>query len=483
MAARRGPMLAVLLTGQAMASMDGSIVSVAAHTIRDGLDAGGTAIQLIVSGYLLTTGVLLVTCARIGDVIGHRRAFLIGLGWFTAASLLCGAAPGAAVLVLARVLQAMGAALLMPQVFSLIQLHWEGEARRRAIGLYSMVLALGVALGQVIGGLVAGADLFGLSWRPVFLINVPVGAVLLALGPRLLPPSHGGGRPRLDAAGVALLTVAMTAFTVPLIFGQDYGWPVWAWISLACGAVLLPLFGRYENRARHPLLDPAALRPAGVKPGLAACWIIMGCYTVFLLTLTLHLQSRLGFTPLEAGLAFVPYAAGFGALSLTWTRYPRRLRGALPVAGPLTFAAGAVALAVLQRDQWHPYGATALLLLAGAGHAAGYSPLIARITSLVEPRLASAVSALNSTGPTLAGVTTVAGLGSVFLAAPTTADGLLRVVAAVAVLLAVGTVCAARVVFRRAAHVPPRPGNAGVADAPGLPATGARGKGSVPGSR
>ncbi len=442
-------MLAVLLAGQVMASMDGSIVSVAAETMREELNAGGGAIQLIVSGYLLTTGVLLVTCARIGDIVGRRRAFLLGLGWFTGASLLCGLAPDATVLVVARIVQAVGAALLTPQIFSLIQVHWDGAARRRAIGLYSMVLALGVALGQVIGGLVAGADLFGLSWRPIFLINVPLGVLLLAVGPRVLPRSPAAERPRLDLAGVAVLTVAMTALTVPLIFGSDQGWPAWAWISLACGAVLLVAFVRYETRVRDPLLDLAALRPAGVKPGLAACWIIMGCYTVFLLTLTLHLQAALGYSPLRAGLAFVPYALGFGALSLSWSRYPRRLLGALPIAGPIAFAAGAAVLVLLYRDRWDPVGTVPLLLLAGAGHAAGYSPLIARITSLVEPRQASAISALNATGPVLAGVTAVAGLGTVYFAAPSSAEGLLRVVTAVAVLLAIGTACATRAALAR----------------------------------
>ncbi|MEV0629351.1 MFS transporter [Nonomuraea wenchangensis] len=444
-ALRPGRMLAVLLTGQAMASMDGSIVSVAAETIRAELHADGAAVQLVVSGYLLTTGVLLVTCARIGDLVGHRRAFLLGLAWFTAASLLCGLAPGPAALVAARVAQGMGAALLTPQIFSLIQLHHEGAARRRAIGVYSMVLALGVALGQVVGGLVAGADLFGLSWRPVFLVNVPVGVAVLLAGRRVLPRTRTAGPARLDPAGVAVLTVAMTALTVPLIFGREQGWPAWAWLSLAGGAALLAAFARYEARATHPLLDPAALRPAGVKPGLAACWIVMGCYTVFLLTLTLHLQSALGFPPLLAGLAFVPYAVGFGALSLTWARYPRRLQAALPIAGPLAFAAGALLLVLLLRDRWEPVAAVPLLLLAGAGHAAGYSPLIARITTLVEPRLASAVSALNATGPVLAGVTAVAGLGSVYFAAPASADGLLRVVTAVAALLTAGAACAARV--------------------------------------
>ncbi|MFF5260563.1 MFS transporter [Actinomadura viridis] len=453
---RRGPLLAVLLTGQAMASMDGSIVSVSAQAVREQLGAGGAEIQLIVSGYLLTTGVLLITCARLGDVLGHRRVFLLGLGWFTAASLLCGLAPTAGALVAARVAQAVGAALLVPQVFSLIQVHWDGAARRTAIGLYSMVLALGVALGQVVGGLAVGADLLGLGWRPAFLINVPIGALLLAAAPRVLaaaPASAsvsgtGRERPRLDLPGVALLTVAMTAFTAPLIFGPDAGWPPAAWISLAGGATLLAGFvlleKRLGERGRQPLLDLAVVRPAGVRTGLAACWIIMGCYTAFLLTLTLHLQSALRFSALEAGLAFVPYALGFGALSLTWGRVPGRLRNALPVAGPIAFAAGAGTLVLLARDVWPGAVSVPLLLLAGAGHAAGYAPLIARVSSLVEARLAGALSALNSTGPMLAGVIGVAALGSVYFAAPESGEGLRRVTAVMSLVLVTGAGCALR---------------------------------------
>ncbi|GAA3972036.1 MFS transporter [Actinomadura viridis] len=448
---RRGPLLAVLLTGQAMASMDGSIVSVSAQAVREQLGAGGAAIQLIVSGYLLTTGVLLITCARLGDVLGHRRVFLLGLAWFTAASLLCGLAPTAGALVAARVAQAVGAALLVPQVFSLIQVHWDGAARRTAIGLYSMVLALGVALGQVVGGLVVGADLFGLGWRPAFLVNVPAGVLLLVAAPRVMAaagPVPGRERPRLDLPGVALLTVAMTAFTAPLIFGPDAGWPPAAWISLAGGAALLAGFvvleKRLGERGRQPLLDLAVVRPAGVRAGLAACWIIMGCYTAFLLTLTLHLQSALRFSALEAGLAFVPYALGFGALSLTWGRVPGRLRNALPVAGPIAFAAGAGTLVLLARDVWPGAVSVPLLLLAGAGHAAGYAPLIARVSSLVDARLAGALSALNSTGPMLAGVIGVAALGSVYFAAPESGEGLRRVTAVMSLFLVAGAGCALR---------------------------------------
>jgi predicted MFS family arabinose efflux permease len=441
----RGSGLAVLLAGQAMASMDGSIVTVALPAIRDGLGASDAALQLIVSGYILTMGVLIVTCARIGDLVGHRRAFLAGLAGFTCASLLCGLAPTPAALVGARIVQAGGAALMIPQVFSLIQLGYTGEARERAIGVYSMVLALGVALGQLAGGLIVGADLFGLGWRPAFLVNVPVGAALLIAGPRRLPPAAGGRAERLDLRGVAILTLAMTAVVTPLIFGREYGWHPWTWAVLAAGPAGLVWFVRVERRVPSPVLDLDSVRARGVRPGLLACFLVMGCYTAFLFALTLHLQGGLGFSPVRAGLAFVPYAVGFGALSLTWARLPRRWQAALPVAGPLCFAAGALALARLAADGWPGPGSVPLLLLAGAGHAAGYSPLIARLSALVGPAHASAPSAFNSTGTMLAAVTGVAALGGLFLSAPTTAAGLWLTTRLAAGLLVAGAVCAARV--------------------------------------
>ena len=442
-ATRRRTALAVLLTGQVMASIDASIVSVAAPTIRTGLAASDADIQLIVSGYLLTTGVLFVTCARIGDLVGHRRAFLVGVVWFTAASLLCGLAVNPLMLITARIGQAVGAALLMPQVFSMIHREWEGAQRRRAIGLYGMVLALGVALGQVIGGVVVTTDLFGLGWRPVFLINVPLGALVVVLGLRRLPRSGRDPAGRLDPTGVALLTVAMASITLPLIFGADHDWPLWSAVMIIAGGGLLALFVRHEARARHPVLDLAALRPPEVRWGMVSCCVVMGCYTVFLLILTVHLQSQLDYTPLEAGLTFVPYTLGFGALSLTWNSFPGWLQRTLPIAGPVVFAVGLLLVVVLHRDHWNPVASAGLLFLAGVGHAASYSPLIARITSRVGPRLGSAVSALNSTGPVLAEVTAVAGLGTVYFTATTSSAGLLRVTVTIGALLLLAAGCSA----------------------------------------
>lgn len=440
---RRRSILLILLIGQALASIDGSIVSVSAPSIQADLGGSSEEIQLVLSSYLLTTGVLFVTCARIGDVIGHQRAFLVGLGWFTGASLLCGVSLNPSMLILARIAQAMGASLLMPQVFSLIHRQWDGDRRRRAIGVYSMVLALGVAIGQVIGGLLASADLFGLAWRPVFLLNVPIGMVILVVGRRRWPTSFSAEPARLDPVGVALLALSMTAITVPLIFSQVGGWPGSALLGLAGGLLLLALFILYERKARYPVLDIAVLRQSAVQFGLTSCCILMGCYTAFLLILTVHLQHWLGFTPLEAGLAFVPYAAGFGLLSLTWSYFPLRCQKLLPIIGPLVFALSALLAIALFRDQWQPSGTIPLLLFAGVGHAAGYSPLIAQITARVKPRQASSLSALNSTGPVLAEVMGVAGLGSVYFAADSSA-GIMHVTVAIAALLAIAVACAAR---------------------------------------
>lgn len=453
---RRGTSLAVMLAGQVMVSMDGSIVSVTAPTIRAELQASAAQIQLLLSGYLLTTGVLFVTCARLGDILGHRRTFLIGLTWFTVASLLCGLAPDGTSLVLARVVQAMGAALLMPQVFSLIQSHWHGRKRRRAIGVYSMVLAVGVALGQVVGGLIIGMDWFGLSWRPVFLINVPIGVAVLVIGRHALPHSTTDEATRLDPLGVALLSAAMTAIIMPLIFGREQHWPGWLWIVLTLGVVLFVIFVRYESVARHPVFDFAALRPRGVRLGLASCCILMGCYTVFILTLTLHLQSELGWSAIRSGLTFTPYAVGFGALSLCWNLLPSRLQRMLPLIGPLVLAAGTVSVVPILRAQSDSGLLFIALLVAGMGHAAGYSPLISHVSSLAEPRFASAISAMNATGPVLAEVVGVAGLGTVYFVANTSADGLFLVTVAMSALLVLAALFATLMVLPRRSQQPAR---------------------------
>src|SRR6266536_127588 len=199
---RRWLMLAVLITGQFMALLDVTIVNVAIPTIHAKLNASGAAIQLVVAGYTITYAMLLITGARLGDLRGHRNVFLAGLATFTIASLACGLAPNTGALVSARFVQGTGAALMVPQILSVIQRQFSGAARTRALGVYAATLASGAVVGQVIGGVLVSANLFGASWRPVFLVNVPVGLAAALLVPRLVPADHvPGGAGDRAAAG------------------------------------------------------------------------------------------------------------------------------------------------------------------------------------------------------------------------------------------------------------------------------------------
>lgn len=175
--------LLILLAGQAMAAMDGSILAVAAPSLRADLGASDAQMQLVLAIYIVAFAALVVTGARLGDVLGRRRTFLLGLAGFTAASLAGGLAPSPEALIVARGLQGAAGALMTPQVLAIIQLQFAGETRAKAIGAYSMILAAGVAAGQVLGGLLVGAELLADAWRPALLLNAPVGAMLL-LGAR-----------------------------------------------------------------------------------------------------------------------------------------------------------------------------------------------------------------------------------------------------------------------------------------------------------
>ncbi|MBW8486696.1 MFS transporter [Actinomadura parmotrematis] len=435
---RRG-LLTALLAAQVMVSMDGSIVTVALPHVRAGLHASDAVLQLVTGAYILALAVLVVTGARLGDLFGHRRVFLAGVAAFGTASLACGLAPGGAALVAARAAQGAAGALVLPQVLALIQLHFAGAARVRALGLYSTVLALGVAIGQIAGGVIVGWA----GWRPVFLVNVPVAAAVVLAGPRVLPGAVPGGRRRLDLAGVALLSAGMAALVLPLVFGREQGWPAWTGVSLAAGCAGVALFVVHERRAAHPLLDLGVLRVPGVRAGLAACCCVMGAYTALLFCLALHLQTGLGYSPPMAGLAFLPYPLGFGAASLAWSRLPGR--GLLPVAGPVVFAAAVVPVALAAGGG--AYGPVApLLVAAGAGHACGFAPLVERMSGAAGPGRASALSALVNTGTLLANVSAIAVLGGVYLAAPDPAGGLVRVAVLLTVLLAAGAACAWRAV-------------------------------------
>jgi MFS family permease len=412
--------LLVLLIGQAIAVMDGSIMAVAAPSLKIDLHASGGELQLIVAIYALAFATLVVTGARLGANLGHRRVFIWGLAAFTGASLVGGLAPSARVLIAARVLQGAAAAVMTPQVLSIIQLQYRGERRARAIGAYSLILAVGVAAGQLVGGLLMSAHLLRAAWRPALLINAPVGAALLLISRRWLPPMAPGDGRRLDLPGVALLSVGLLALVVPLTFGRQDGWPSWIWPSFAAAAgagwAFVTLERRLRARGAQPLLDLRLLGLPGVGAGVLAVLLIMACYSGFLISLTLYLQGALGFSPLHAGATFVIYASGFATASLTWTRAGAVHRDRLPTLGPLVLGAALLAVGLTSNHHhWQAWLSAPLLFAGGVGHAWGFSPLAARLTTAVQPKAAADMSGFILTASLIGQVLGVAGFTGIYL--------------------------------------------------------------------
>jgi MFS family permease len=411
---RGGLVLAVLLVGQFMAILDMNIVNVALPTLRADLHTSDSGLQLVVAGYTLAYAVLLISGARLGGLLGHRRTFLAGLAAFAAASAACGLAPSTGSLIAFRFAQGAGAAVMTPQVMSMIQRSFTGAARARALGLYTAVVAGGVVVGQLAGGLLVSADLFGSGWRPVFLVNVPIGVLVLAAG-RLLPADEGHRGAGLDLPGLLVVSPAVLAVVLPLILGHDLGWPAWCAGSIAAGAALLGLFVVVERRVAarggRPLIPGRVLRAPGLLPAAALLLLGPGTWGGFLFTTTLHLQGDLRMDALRSGLAFVPCVTTFGLVGLTWQRLPAALHRRAVPAG---FALAAASYLFIGPLAGGGVGYELLTALIGLG--LGVMPIV--MTAAVEHvpfADAPDASGFLLTVMQLGSVTGVATIGSLFL--------------------------------------------------------------------
>lgn len=323
--------LAVLLTGELMNIVDDSVVLTAIPTLQQSLGAGPASVQWVTAGYALTFALALITGGRLGDIYGRRKVFLLGTIGFTLASLLCGLAAGPGMLIAARVLQGGAAAMMMPQVLATLHVTFAGENRSRAFGLFGAVLAMGSVVGPVLGGALTEADLFGLSWRPIFLINVPVGLAVIILGRKFITESTATKADRLDLVGVGLSAIAMVLIVFPLTEGHAHGWPLWCFLMLAGGLLVLGVFLRHQQRRadKAPLVELSLFKVKQFSGGLSA-QLMMGLLVgLFFMTWTLYLQRGLGMSAVMAGLAFVLLAVGefVGAMLATKTagRFARRL--------------------------------------------------------------------------------------------------------------------------------------------------------------
>jgi MFS family permease len=414
-------MLIVLLAGQFMALLDVTIVNVAMPTIGRSLHASGAELQLVVAGYTVSYAMMLITGARMGDLYGRRRMFLAGVAVFTASSLACGVAPGIGILIAARFVQGAGAAAMMPQIMSVIQVRFDGAARASALSAYTAVLSSGAVAGQVIGGVLVTANLFGQTWRPVFLVNVPIGLAVLATVPRVVPRDEPGLRRRqLDLFGLAVAVPAVFLVVLPLMLGHQEDWPGWVFACLAAGLALAVAFvlveRRIADRGGDPLLNLEVLRAPGLVPGLAAVAVIMITYGGFLFSFALHLQTGLGDSALRAGLTFAPCALVFGFCGYFWRRLPSQTHRLLAPAGCLAAVGGYLAVGLVLRSG-SPGGLAlqAAMVVTGASLALAFSPLVTHALVRVPMHHAADASGLLTTTIQLGQAIGVATFGSLYL--------------------------------------------------------------------
>jgi predicted MFS family arabinose efflux permease len=421
-AAHRGWLLAVLMTMLFMYQADAAIVNVATPAIRTDLGASGAQLELVISGYLLASASLIVIGARLGYLYGCRPVFLTGLGVFGAASLACGLAPSPTVLIAARVLQGVGGALAYPQVLTGIQVYFrEGAVRARALSLYSVALAGGAVAGQILGGLLVSADLLGLGWRPVFLINVPVTLAALLAGARFLPRDGAiDGSRRLDVPGAVTLSAAMLLIIVPLTLGRQAGWPAWAWACLAASLPVVWSFGMIEQRrtasGRSPLINLRVIRRRPIVWGLLSQALAVATYFALLFTLAAYLQRGLGRSAFVSGLTLLPWVVAFALPGRLQGQLPGRWRPLLPLAGCLSLATAYGAIAVSMFTGERPAALLlGLLALGGLGLGTNFSSMLVHVTAAVAPRHAADISGTFTTSVQVAGTLGVAAFGSLYL--------------------------------------------------------------------
>jgi EmrB/QacA subfamily drug resistance transporter len=308
--------LALLIVAFAfvMDLLDSTIVNVAIPSIQANLGASYATIQWMIAGYSLTFALLLITGGRMGDVFGYKKIFMIGVAGFTVASLLTGIAPNPTFLVIARLLQGTMAALMVPQVMSLMQVIYEPKERAGVMGLFGMLGGLAASLGPIIGGLLIKANLFGWDWRPIFLINLPVGIFALIAGYKYLPDGKSAHPLHIDITGTLLIIISLSLLVFPLIEGRDLDWPLWSVLMLALSVPALALFGWYEvrkDKADHSaLIVPALFKVRTFISGLSLNIIVESVMVGYFLASTLALQVGLGYSPIKAALTAVPTAVG-----------------------------------------------------------------------------------------------------------------------------------------------------------------------------
>ncbi|QAY63030.1 MFS transporter [Xylanimonas allomyrinae] len=414
--------LSVLLLGVAMALLDTTIVNVALPTIRESLSASESTLSWIISGYALAFGLALIPAGRIGDRFGHAWMFIGGLACFTLASLWCGLATGPTSLIVARVVQGLAGGAFFPAVTALIQLMFPGPLRGRAFAVMGATIGFSTALGPIVGGLLIEAFGTGDGWRTIFFVNLPFGVVAVTAAIWLLPRVVAGSQARgVDVLGLVLLAGSLVAILVPLIQGEDAGWPLWTWLSIAGGVVLLAVFGLWEvavtRRGGTPLVPPRLFAHGHFTGGVILALVYFAAFTSIFFTISILWQAGLGHTALESGLVSIPFAIGSIIGASQSDRLSARLGRTVLVVGTGMVALGLVAVWVILRtvdaaDLTH-WILLPPLLVAGIGSGMFIAPNAQFIVATVDRSEAGAASGVVGTAQRVGSAAGIAVIGSV----------------------------------------------------------------------
>jgi EmrB/QacA subfamily drug resistance transporter len=417
---RRWIALAIVMTAAFMDLVDVTIVNIAIPSIERDLGASFGAIQWITAGYALAFAAGLITGGRLGDIYGRKRLFLIGITGFTLASALCGFAANEEMLVASRLLQGSAAAMMVPQVLAIVHVTFPAHERGKVFGLFGAVVGLGAVSGPLLGALLTQWNLFGLEWRPIFLINLPVGIAGLILGRKYILESRAPKALKLDLVGVVLVTLGLLMLIYPLTRGRELNWPLWGHLCMAGSLLVFAAFMAYEKyktrKDGSPLVELSLFKVKSFAAGIAVqltFGIVMG---IFFLVWTLYMQTGLGWSPLKAGLTGVPFSIAVSAaagmsVQLLVPRFGRKVLQA----GAATMAAGLLVY-IWEADRYgmavQPWQMILPLVVMGVGMGLIVAPLTDAVLSEVPREHAGSASGLiNTTGQ----MGTALGLGLVSL--------------------------------------------------------------------
>ncbi len=411
---------AVVIAANIMDLMDATIVNVAGPSIRAALGGGASTLQWLLAGYTLAFAVFLITAARLGDKFGRRRLFLIGSAGFTVMSAACAAAPSMEVLIAFRVLQGAFGALMIPQGFGMLKEVFDEEEMTKVFGAFGPVMGLSILAAPILAGALVEANLWGIGWRLVFLINVPIGVAAFAGAVRVLPRTVAHPGIRLDTGGMVLIGFALTAIIYPLIQGRADGWPAWTFVSLVAGVVVLGTFWLWERRrGRDALIEPGLLKNRTYTSGILVALAFFGAFGGLVLCVSLFTQLGEHFSPVHAGLTLMAMVVGMIAGMVVGFALVGRLGRHLLHLGVAIIVAGTVVLALTMTGAQtaSTWDLAPSLFLIGLGAGASIGQLFDFILAGVGMNEVGSASGVLEAVQQLSSALGVAALGTIFFSA------------------------------------------------------------------